>query len=873
MDSNPFSMNNAAPKASDSNASTGEQSSDGWHTVGKTRSAYKPPPAHSTTSNFSIVTRSRKPPLSLPLTNTKEYDIAGTDYSSFRNLQEIICPIISNWSTSPDAKKHKFHQIWLTLWRDNITNTTTWNVIKRKFKFNNFQEYYDMLITCPAIVTQVQMLWNENLNKIAYKLRSNFTTSTSTDTPIIAAITATIPSTSHEDDLSMPAPVTIPDTMTFTVLTQDPSDSPDQNQDELQSTHIQNNATDTKPEPPPENKNLLSDLTLDIEEEETASDGTHKNRFLHHFLDKYNAKMGEFGNQIKTTMQTLNNTVQHINQQFDTLKSQYQTFETYAKTTVHDTKEQLKEMSDKISYYHATQENMLQTYGTRCAQVRTYHETQLNTTLKNTINQLHHEIEPVIINHHAQLDALTTESILNIETLHQDCVDHLNSIIESHKQTPLYTAQAPHTSPRNTYSSPNKQPFSNRNRWGNNINSSPVAAQSYTMPDKRHYPPYTNQWHPAPIFPQYHRDGDPQYYHPRHILPIVRLDHHNFINKADIKYNGKIFTFYNKLLNFGHQYGVYLLPLQELRHDQSLCPDEVDGYRFTDIDYKRMAATLLEKLTRSDVIPEEYTKMKNIIDRYIDSNDGYQALYELLEPHHGLLQKRIKIKAPDSADYNGDIHEYTAQFYSFLTSEGLHGRTYNAEEQVTAFLSGLDDSFAPAVDHINNLLDSWGQPGLNPKCELRRLPSTIDDFMNRHPYNPKYPSVRMLNSTSLPELTDTDIIHVTKQRLPLTTDSHESRKPIDIFCDACGGHGHPWKRCDYLARLIKALDFTTKLDKNKQIEILQAFTKEQQRLRENKIKRNISKARTLKDSGDIEGLYKLLTEDPDDWIDSTCHHE
>jgi len=55
-----------------------------------------------------------------------------------------------------------------------------------------------------------------------------------------------------------------------------------------------------------------------------------------------------------------------------------------------------------------------------------------------------------------------------------------------------------------------------------------------------------------------------------------------------------------------------------------------------------MADTLLEKLTRSDVIPKEYTTINNIIKRYICSNDGYQALYEILKPHHGLLQKRIK---------------------------------------------------------------------------------------------------------------------------------------------------------------------------------------------------------------------------------------
>ena len=92
-----------------------------------------------------------------------------------------------------------------------------------------------------------------------------------------------------------------------------------------------------------------------------------------------------------------------------------------------------------------------------------------------------------------------------------------------------------------------------------------------------------------------------------------------------------------------------------------------------------MADTLLEKLTRSDVIPKEYTTINNIIKRYICSNDGYQALYEILKPHHGLLQKRIKITVPQSIDYNNDIHEYTAQFHSFLISQQLKGLQYTEE--------------------------------------------------------------------------------------------------------------------------------------------------------------------------------------------------
>lgn len=271
----------------------------------------------------------------------------------------------------------------------------------------------------------------------------------------------------------------------------------------------------------------------------------------------------------------------------------------------------------------------------------------------------------------------------------------------------------------------------------------------------------------------------------------------------------------------------------------------------------------MEKLTRSDVIPDEFTTIKNIVDRYIDKNDGYQALYEILEPHHGLLQKRIKIRPPQSADFGNDIHEYTTLFNTFLISEQLQGLWYSKEKKVTTFLLGLDAYFQPAVAHIENLLDSWGQTGMNPKCEPHKLPSTIDEFMSRnHPKNGQYAVVHTLayppNIQSPTTLTtpDNDIfIHITKQQ---QKDLQEPRKSVDIYCDACGGYGHPWRCCDFLAKTLKAAHFMTNLDKTKQIEIVTTFAKEQQCLRDNKIKWNIGKARILKDNGDIEGLYNLL---------------
>jgi hypothetical protein len=85
---------------------------------------------------------------------------------------------------------------------------------------------------------------------------------------------------------------------------------------------------------------------------------------------------------------------------------------------------------------------------------------------------------------------------------------------------------------------------------------------------------------------------------------------------------------------------------------------------------------------------------------------------------------------------------------------------------------------------------------MNPKCEPHKLPSTIDEFMSRnHPKNGQYAVVHTLayppNIQSPTTLTtpDNDIFtYITKQQ---QKDLQEPRKSVDIYCDACGGYGHP----------------------------------------------------------------------------------
>jgi hypothetical protein len=109
-----------------------------------------------------------------------------------------------------------------------------------------------------------------------------------------------------------------------------------------------------------------------------------------------------------------------------------------------------------------------------------------------------------------------------------------------------------------------------------------------------------------------------------------------------------------------------------------------------------------------DVIPDQYSRYRSIIDRYVDTNDGYLVLYEMLEDEHPAMQQDPIQRPPTSNECQDDIQEYSARFTSYLMSEHLNGRTYRTREQVVLFLKGLDTEFAPAVQYVETL--RWTKP-------------------------------------------------------------------------------------------------------------------------------------------------------------------
>jgi hypothetical protein len=127
------------------------------------------------------------------------------------------------------------------------------------------------------------------------------------------------------------------------------------------------------------------------------------------------------------------------------------------------------------------------------------------------------------------------------------------------------------------------------------------------------------------------------------------------LKRAKIQFTGlgDIFVFYNQLMNALEQFGIYLIPLNKVvKYQVSLCPTHHKGIPIDKYRQQLMASTLYQKLQNSNVLPMEYTSIRNIINQYAESN-GYQVLYAMLKLVHPALQTDATVLFEDK---NGALY-------------------------------------------------------------------------------------------------------------------------------------------------------------------------------------------------------------------------
>lgn len=123
-------------------------------------------------------------------------------------------------------------------------------------------------------------------------------------------------------------------------------------------------------------------------------------------------------------------------------------------------------------------------------------------------------------------------------------------------------------------------------------------------------------------------------------------------------------------------------------------------------------------------------------------------------------------------------------------------------------------------------------------------------------------------TTKLRDLTTEDlmdIIHAAthkdnQDKKHQATTSMTPRTSVDVYYVACSTYYHFWRNCDFLAKLLKSLDFLNNLDPAKKKVVMETFHTKQQWHRQHKQTNAVARAATYLENNDISSMYALIQE-------------
>jgi hypothetical protein len=402
-------------------------------------------------------------------------------------------------------------------------------------------------------------------------------------------------------------------------------------------------------------------------------------------------------------------------------------------------------------------------------------------TMKHFQQQLEEFIAAIRVHHEEAEQSLRKTGFYS--PLHTESRPRLNSVSPTPTKTRF--AQEPHeTTSRRPMNPADTGSLPDTNRF---------RAQAMPSQDVRNHPNSTQRI--------------PTTVHTRNLVTsLPPVNHDQALKRAKIHFTGlgDIFVFYNQLLNAMEQFGIYLIPLKNVKYQQSLCPTHHHGVEIDPYRHQVMASTLYQKLQSTEVIPLEYTSIRNIINRFAEVNDGYQVLYAMLELVHPALQTDAVISPPKSNECGDDIHLYAQKFDAWLRYESYANRPYSPREQVNKFINEPSSTFAPAISRVRRLLDAWSPFDITPPevLKITALPNTIERFMNEE-LGQASSHVRKINERRNRQ-------HPKAPRPPpINTGGKEGK---DEYCFYCGDFGHPTSNCLFMAKLMKANESIDRVD-------------------------------------------------------------
>ena len=242
-------------------------------------------------------------------------------------------------------------------------------------------------------------------------------------------------------------------------------------------------------------------------------------------------------------------------------------------------------------------------------------------------------------------------------------------------------------------------------------------------------------------------------------------DFHKHV-RSTIDNKNQILNFYQQIYTQGPSYGIHLRKIEDLCHNQDLCPGH-----FSPQERNDMACTIFQKLQDANCVSKSYTQAQNIINQSLSTSDGYTVLYQLLRfIHPRLMESQSAHKVPKMSE-SRDLYTYCDRLTNFILLEKINGRVYSVKEKINLYLQNLeDDRYNEAKSRCFTELRQQTVPGSNTGIhpnlflpslpttvmqyqeELRPVPANTSPFINQLSSHAEYPPDSIDEETTTPIL-------------------------------------------------------------------------------------------------------------------------
>mmetsp|Transcript_10383 Transcript_10383/g.14954 ORF Transcript_10383/g.14954 Transcript_10383/m.14954 type:complete len:1057 (-) Transcript_10383:6976-10146(-) len=728
----------------------------------------------------------------------EDVDIAWSvtdDSPGFRQVHYRLFETVTTWFQQDSAKQHPFHTKWRKALFVGLQATTTWDRVAKILKLEYVKDYIAFMNECPRIQERYELHWSYFDNTIRY---------TELDLPELNDVNNDIANL-NVFQRQIQGMIIRFDTMFKDVENRVDAvnlrtSACEENILNRVSTRLANNVTQQMSNISRYATNAMQSFTINIQENVDRQLLLYSENIavMHQSsYDRMEARIAVLEQKLKEQAELLETTF-------------YQRFDEAMEVGIQDINDNVDDAVDKFNQHvdEATERF------NKCAQ-------------------------PVQQETAAAVGTNTTSSRWNVDPAYRQQLENLIPTQPlSTDQQPTMTSQQTQvqSNPEHTTDPSIQNRVDTQTEWG--MDGPPF------QPAKRL--PQQQGWHQG--YQNYHQQSNPDG------LPMVQST--EFLKRVKLPYPGRdqSYTWYLQLKSNAQQYGVYLCDLEEFKKDKSLCPTELYGIPVIASRYHDMKTALYHFLAQPTIISNDHHDVRNIVNKFALSTEGYRALYDIMKRIHPVLDPDAVFDVPEIKNY-ADVHEYYLYVDAYYMHEKFSGRIYTPRAKLNTFLNGLDSQYQIAISRIRGIMDAW--PTTETKVpeilQLENLPTQVEKYLEENGGKAIVRRVQFKRGNSQREET-------------ARVDAALSRKYVDIQCPLCQSYGHPKTQCDRMALWMNLKDASKIVDEKLRAILSKNYAKIDAERRAKKVSRIKGTVRQLFSDGQFSAGEQLL----DDCLTKYC---